>query len=301
MTISDHQDRQQGSAGADKTVGHVLDAASAYLSGRGIKDAGLCCELLCERLLRCKRLEVALHRDEVMPERYLEAMRRAVRRLAAHEPVQYVLGEWDFRGHRLVVDQRALIPRPETEQLVQRVLDWEPLWKRESPAIADIGTGSGCIAISLAVERPEARLLAIDVSDQALALASENAQRLGVAQRVKFVPLGLADVLDEPCLDAIVANLPYIPSGAMAALPLNVQTFEPKLALDGGMDGLEIVREVIADASMALREGGGLFLEIGEEQGAAVEALLGELEFEQIRVHHDLTQRPRFATAVWHG
>ena len=177
-------------------------------------------------------------------------------------------------------------------------MEWEPLWAIDRPAIADVGTGSGCIALSLAVERPSARLLALDVSEDALALATENAQRLGVSARVRFAPLGLADVLDGPSLNAVVANLPYISSAEVETLPVNVRSFEPRLALDGGADGLEIVRDIAADATMALCDGGGLFLEIGEQQGEAVRLLLDELGFCEIQVRNDLAGRVRFVTAV---
>ena len=160
-----------------------------------------------------------------------------------------------------------------------------------------MGTGSGCIAVSLAVELSSARVLAIDVSDEALALAGENAQLHDVQDRVSFASAGLSDILDRPVLDAIIANLPYIPTATVEGLSERVKSFEPYQALDGGDDGLHIVRDVAADATMALRDGGGIFLEIGEEQGTAVAELLTDLGFEGVKVHSDLTGRVRFVTA----
>ncbi len=282
---------------APVTVAEMLSSASAFLEARGITDARINCEWLCSRMLRCSRLELPQRYPLVLPEKYLEAMRRGLRRLAANEPVQYILGEWDFRGHTFHLDSRALIPRPETEQLVQLALDSEALRRSDAPGIADVGTGSGCIAVSLALEIPSASLIALDTSEEALALAAENAQLHGVTERVAFSSAGLSDLLDSPSLDIIIANLPYIPTDVVKTLPLRVRNFEPVAALDGGADGLDSIRDVASDATMALRDGGSLILEIGEEQGPVVEELLVELGFEGAAVHKDLSGRVRFVTA----
>lgn len=286
---------------ATSRLKHVLESGAAFLGRKGVEQPRLACELLAARLLKCPRLELYLNYERELPERYLAAMRRGVKRLAAGEPVQYVLGQWDFMGHTFSVDGRALIPRPETEQLVERVLGCAALWEvsgEAGPQIVDIGTGSGCIIISLALARPQGQYLAIDVSEDALLLARSNAEALRVGSRIRFERAELCDLAEPGTLDAIVANLPYIPTAAVAALPAGVREYEPMLALDGGEDGLDIVRMIVHDAVMALRGGGHLFLEIGEEQGRAVMGLLSGIGFSDVRVSRDLAGRERFVEAV---
>ncbi len=282
------------------TLGVVLDAATAYLKARGVAEARIAVEWLAARLLRCRRLDLRLRAEQPLAESQLEALRRGVRRVAKGEPVQYVVGRWEFRGHPLLVDRRALIPRPETEQLVQAVLDDRDLWSRPEPRVADVGTGSGCIAVSLARERPQGRYLATDVSAEALELAQANATLNGVAERIRFAQGDLADLIDPATLDAVVSNPPYIPSAAVERLAPTVRDFEPRVALDGGDDGLAVLRVVIEEASLALRSGGRLYLELGAEndQATAVSRALNELGFEQIVTRRDLSGAERFVCAV---
>ncbi len=283
-----------------RTLGGILDAAAAFLKTRGAAEPRLAAEWLAARLLRCGRLDLHVRRADTLPEPLVEAMRRGVRRVAAGEPVQYVVGRWEFRGHPFLVDRRALIPRPETEQLVQRVLDDRALWQSPHPRIVDYGTGSGCIAVSLVLERPQGRYLATDLSAEALDLARANAALNGVAERVRFVQGELSDLLDPATVDAIVSNPPYIPSAVVDALPATVRAFEPRIALDGGPDGLEVVRQLAEEATLALRNGGRLFLELGAEQQQAgvVGRYLRELGFEDIRAHRDLAGAERFLEAT---
>jgi release factor glutamine methyltransferase len=220
-------------------------------------------------------------------------------RVAAGEPVQYVVGRWEFRGHPMNVDRRALIPRPETEQLVQLVLDDPKLWRNPAPRIVDAGTGSGCIVVSLAKERPEGRYMATDISAEALELAKENAALNGVADSIVFVQGELSDFLEPYSVDAVVSNPPYIPSNLVDKLDVSVRDFEPRLALDGGSDGLDSLRQIAEEASMALREGGGLFLELSseQEQGRSVSAFLRQLGFDDISPHRDLAGTERLLRA----
>lgn len=287
-------------ADAPKTLGGVLDAAAAFLAERKASEPRLAAEWLAARLLKCRRLDLRLRLDQALPEPLLDAMRRGVKRVAAGEPVQYVTGRWDFRGHPFTVDKRALIPRPETEQLVQLVLDDRSLWKTPNPRIVDIGTGSGCIAVSLAKERPQGRYLATDISPEALELASENAMLNGVAERIHFVPGELSDLLDPATVDAIVSNPPYIPSAVVDRLAPTVRDFEPRQALDGGADGMDVLRQVAEEATLALRNGGSLFLELSAEQhqAEAMGRYLRELGFDGVRAHRDLSGAERFLSAT---
>jgi release factor glutamine methyltransferase len=287
-------------AEAPRTLGGILDASSAFLAARKAPEPRLAAEWLAARLLKCRRLDLHLKYRDLLPDALVDAMRRGVKRVAAGEPVQYVVGRWEFRGHPLIADRRALIPRPETEQLVQLVLDDRALWQSPTPRIVDIGTGSGCIAVSLAKERPQGRYLATDVSPDALALAKENAVLNGVGDRIAFAPGELSDLLDPATVDAIVSNPPYIPSAVVDGLAPTVRDFEPRVALDGGEDGMDILRQIAEEATLALRNGGGLFFELSAEQrqAEAMGKYLQELGFENIATHSDLAGAARFVSAT---
>jgi release factor glutamine methyltransferase len=318
-----------------RTVGEFVAAGTAYLARHHVENPRVACELLACRLFQCPRLELFLHYAEIPPSRIVDAWRRGLKRVADGEPLQYVLGEWDFRHLTLTVDRRALIPRPETELLVDLVLEANELWNpstraprpaplqrvstsveeqtggRRAPAagsntecngpvlplIVDVGTGSGCIALSLATERPQARYVAIDASAEALELARANAARGGVADKVEFRHASGCGEFPAGSVDAIVANLPYIPTAIVATLEKHIREHEPLQALDGGADGLDIVRNVAHDAVMVLRSGGWLFLEIGDDQGSAVRELLENLGLLDVAILPDLAGKPRFARA----
>lgn len=282
---------------ADKPLGDILRAGTEFLARKGVEGPELACELLASRLLRCPRLELKIRYGEPLHERIVDAMRRGVMRVGAGEPVQYVLGQWDFRGHTLKVDRRALIPRPETEQLVDAVLACAPLWEKPHPAVLDVGTGGGCIAISLAVERPQGRYIGLDVSDEAASLARENAESLGVGDRLVVVYGELPDLVEPETMDAVVSNPPYIATPDYERLPAHIREHEPRLALDGGMDGLQSIEAIATDSAMVLRAGGRLFMEIGADQAERVSALLSAIGFVDVQVTKDLAGRYRFAAA----
>ncbi len=276
-------------------IGDILSAGAAWLESRKVEDARLQCEWLAAALLSSSRTELELAAGREAPDEFVEGMRDGVKRLARGEPVQYVVGEWDFRCLTLKTDSRALIPRPETEQLVQLALDEREVWERAAPRLYDIGTGTGCIAISLATERPQCACVAVDVDDGALSLARENAERCGVADRIEFRLGRNCDGAAEASLDAVVSNPPYIASRVVDGLPPLIRDHEPRLALDGGPDGLDVVREVVNDAAIALRPGGWCFLEIGDEQGEAVRGILEDAGFSAIAVLADYAGLTRFA------
>jgi release factor glutamine methyltransferase len=279
------------------TLKDILDAGAGYLAQRGVDQPRLACEWLAARLLNCRRLDLALRFDSRLTDTQRDAMRRGVKRVGDGEPVQYVTGRMGFLDHVFIVDRRALIPRPETEQLVLRVLETEALWAVEHPVVADLGTGCGCIAVSLALARPAGVYLALDPSQDALALARENAARLGVTQRIGFSEREIPDLIEPESLDAIVANLPYIPSAEVDRLPRHIRDHEPRMALDGGPDGLAVMTAAAQDAAMALKPGGHLFLEIGQGQADRVRVLLGEAGFGEIAVTPDLAGIERVVRA----
>jgi len=284
------------------TIGEIITATVPYLEKRGVADARLATEYLAARVMRCKRLELPARLHETPEETRVEAMRRGVARLAAGEPVQYVLGRWDFRGITLKTDRRALIPRTETEQLVQLLLDDGIMSSCDTPRVLDYGTGSGCIALAVAAEAPHAKVAGIDTSAEAIALAMENAEALGLADRVSFVNTSetdIADVFDAQSFEAIVSNPPYISSDACNRLPVSVRDFEPRIALDGGPDGMYLLRAVIEDASTLLVSGGMIFLETSfeERQQAPISRFLENSGFEDVRISKDLSGAPRLISA----
>lgn len=276
----------------------ILQAGTGYLQNHNVENPRLVCEMLAARLLRCPRLNLYLRFDEVLSEAYVQAMRRGVKRVAAGEPVQYVIGETGFMGHDIHVDRRALIPRPETEILAQAVLDCEPLWQKDRPVILELGTGSGCVIIALALAKPNGIFIGLDISREALELAKENAIKHKVAERIAFTSDTPSDRLEPESIDAIVANLPYIASEDIAALAPQIRDHEPRIALDGGADGLEVIRAAVADAAILLHSGGQLFLEIGERQREAVHGLLMDSGFDQIQTRKDLAGRDRIVSAT---
>lgn len=284
-----------------RTVGEILDLGESYLKEQRIETPRLMVEVLLSRLLKRPRLELALDYAKPLSDAYLESMRRGLKRVASGEPIQYIIGETGFMRHRFKTDARALIPRPETEILVQTVLDCDMLWQRQRPAIVDVGTGSGCIILSLAAVKPQARYLALDISEDALALARENAEQLGLSDHVLFAKAELSDVVEPESLDAIVSNPPYIKTEELEGLPLNVRDYEPRIALDGGPNGTTVIETLIEEASMALKPGGMLFLEIGEKQGTTVCRLLQDAGFSKVQIQKDLNDRDRIVIGQWDG
>ena len=272
-----------------------------FLDSKGVPDAPTASELMAARLLGCSRGFLVSHLGKEVSERHLEALRRGMRRLAAGEPLQYVLGEWDFRTLTLSCDSRALIPRPETEELVSRVLKW----LKENPSdseriIIDVGTGTGAIILSLAAEyKGNAVFIGSDISEGAIALAKANAVRTGLSSRVKFVVMDGLDDFDEPeCVDVIVSNPPYIERAVCETLDPRVKDFEPRLALDGGESGLDFYDRYLADALNILRPGGAVFFEIGENQGEALRELLENYGFSDIKIEKDFAGHDRYASGV---
>jgi release factor glutamine methyltransferase len=239
------------------------------------------------------------------PERALTPAQQAtfdalVQRRLANEPIQYITGEQEFYGLALRVTPAVLIPRPETEQLVEAVINemkQAELDSKQSLRILDVGTGSGAIAIALAHHLPHARFTAVDLSATALEVAASNAARHALASRIRFVASDLLDALppDELPLDVIVSNPPYVPTADRASLHPQVRNHEPAAALFAGPDGLDIVRRLIPQARAALRPNGLLALEIGHGQRKAVAALL--TDWNGLRFLDDLQQIPRIALA----
>lgn len=266
----------------------------ARLRREGVADAEAAAEFALARRLGCRRTEVTLlHGQRAMDGGELDALEAWTERLARHEPLAHVLGTAEFLGREFLCDARALVPRPETELLVERALACSGLWKLAAPELADIGTGTACIAATIAAERPRSRVTAVEADPRAEALARENLERLDLRGRVRLRHGDLLDGFASASLDAVVANLPYVPTGEIERLDRNVREYDPRAALDGGADGLRLIARLIEQAPAALRRPGWIFLEIGEDQGERVAELLCAAGFTQIAVHLDLAHQPR--------
>lgn len=280
------------------TVKQLLDEAEQHLRAAGIDEPKLSSKTIIAAAIACPRLELYLRLEDPLSLRRLEIIRKGIRRLAAGEPLQYVLGTAEFMGYAFKCDRRALIPRPETEELVEMVCAYEPLWRTESPAIIDIGTGSGCIIISLALLKRKGCYWAIDISGDAIKLACENAAAHKVTGAIKFIRADLHSGSLPVGIDAVVANPPYVRSADFNRLDKHVRLWEPRLALDGGKDGLRIIRPLIKKAFQILKPGRWLFMEIGAGQWPAVERLVFSAGFRQCTLKRDQAGHARMVIAV---
>jgi release factor glutamine methyltransferase len=266
------------------SLGDVLKRASEHLA-KTSETGRLDAELLLAHTLGRHRIELYTDFDRPLSSQELDAYREAVARRARHEPVAYILGEWGFRRLRLNVDRRALIPRPETEIVVERAL--LHLVGLDAPAVLDVGTGTGAIALAIADEHPGARVTAIDVSADALALAGENAERTGLA--IELRQHDVAGGLPAGPYDLVVSNPPYVERSDLETLMPDVRDYEPHLALVG-----DRIPELIASAAVdVLRPGGHLVLEVGDGQALDTAAMLGGLGYARIATTPDLTGRDR--------
>ena len=277
-----------------KSVLEVLRATTEYFTRHGVESPRLNAEHLVAHVLKKKRIELYMEFDRPLGETELAPLRELIRRRANGEPLQHLLGTVEFHGRVFASDARALIPRPETELLMELLLK-EPL--PQAPCILDVGTGTGVIALTLAAQLPEADVTAVDLSPKALELARENAEKLGLAERVYFLPSDLLESV-EGLFDLIVANLPYIPGDEIAGLAREVQ-HDPRLALDGGPVGTEIIERLIGQARGHLKPGGRLVLEIGHDQSASVAAELERQNYRDIRPVPDYQGILRFLFAIY--
>ncbi|MFM8413991.1 MAG: peptide chain release factor N(5)-glutamine methyltransferase [Planctomycetota bacterium] len=258
---------------AEWTVGRLLSWTAGWLAERGSESPRLDAEVLLAHVRGCQRIMLYTAFDEVVPEEQRARFRELVRRRGAGEPVAYLVGSREFFSLPLAVSPAVLVPRPETEGLVVRVLDL--CRGSESPRIIDVGTGSGAIAIAVAKNLPRARVTATDLSAAALAVARSNAERLGLGGRIEFHE---ADLLAAPALagpwDVIVSNPPYVREDEVASLPRDVREHEPRGALVAGPRGVEVIERLVAQAADRLAPGGWLVLEAGPGVAAEVERIL---------------------------
>ena len=286
------------------TIEAVVKWATDDFRSRAIESPRLDAEVLLAHALGSTRMQLILDSKRPLEPAELARFRDLVKRRRVHEPVAYLLGKREFYGREFRVDKRVLVPRPDTETLVEVALA-RTRGRSMSMRAIDLCTGSGCVAISLARERPTSSVVGVDVSSGALAVARENALRLG-AYNVAFREADLFGGLDSsrPCrFDVVTANPPYIATAEIATLMADVREFEPHLALDGGDDGLAIVRRIVDAAPRHLVRGGVLAIEIGAGEAPAVRALFEQTQggcFADIEIARDYARIERVVSGVLH-
>ncbi len=284
---------------SEATARALVVEGTTALAEAGIATARQDAEWLLASVLGVERFELFVEAAREVPSLAAARYRAWVDRRTAHEPLQYILGFEDFHGLRLTVTPDVLIPRPETEGLVEWAI--EILKDQPGGEVADLGAGCGAIACAIAAGLPEVEVLAIERSLGALAVAFGNVRRLGLADRIHL----LAGDLFEPLaavragLDLVVANPPYLPTAILGSLPPEVSMYEPRLALDGGPDGMAVIRRIIAGAPVVLRPDGWLLMEIGEEQAGPLASLMAAEGFSGIRAQRDLRGVERYIGGRW--
>lgn len=274
-------------------LGDVLKASTDFLADKGVPSPRVDSEHLLAKALGLARLDLYLRYDRELSDAEQAAARELVRRRGTREPLAYVLGEWGFRRLTLATDRRALIPRPETEIVVDRCL--AHLQGLDTPTVLDVGTGTGAIALAIADEHPGARVTGIDASADALALAAENAERTGLGGRVTLARHDLGDGLPGGPYDLVVSNPPYVLPEEIESLEPEVRDWEPRPALVSS-DATEAVARA---APAVLRPGGRLVLEVADGTAGAVTGLLEAIGFSDVRRTNDLAERERVVEGTW--
>lgn len=286
------------------TVASALSEAAGELDRAGIETSRLDAEVLLANAIGVSRAGLFARLREPLEAPVAASFRERVERRRRREPLAYIVGGREFWSLWFEVTAHTLVPRPETEVLVETAL--ASIAATPAPRVLDLGTGSGCIAVCIAHERADARLTAIDVSPEALCVARRNAERHGVAARVQLCRADARSFACREPFDLVVANPPYIRRGDIEALPAEVSGFEPRAALDGGEDGLDLVGAILSRARRLLTADGALVMEIGSDQREAALALAAEAGFERAWVRPDYAGLPRLLVSApvpdrWRG
>ena len=282
------------------TVKRLLTSTQEFLAKKGADSSQLAAQMLVGHVLGLSRIQLYTNFERIPTDDERAKLRDLVRRAGEHEPVQYLVGKAGFFSLELEVTRDVLIPRPDTETLVDAVLRRIKLEGKsaEPLRIADLCTGSGAIAVALASQLPAATFVATDTSDAALSVAKRNVEQLGYGDRIDCRLGDLAEPLGSETFDLVTANPPYIPSADVDQLDRNVRDFEPRAALDGGADGFDLHRRLLAEAPAVLAADGRLYVEMQFDQGDRLKALATEASWRDVRVLADLEGRDRVLEAT---
>lgn len=278
------------------TVLESIQKSADFLAKRGVESPRLQTELLLAHLLKMPRMNLYLNFERTLTPAETDLLREAIMRRSRREPLQHIIGSTSFCGFEMAVNRRALVPRPETELLAEA--GWTFLSAINHPSTAlDFGTGTGCLAIALAAKCPEVKIIALEMSAEAIALAKENAGKNNVAGRIEFLKADGFDALNTTQFDLIISNPPYIPTGEIATLQPEVRDFDPRAALDGGMDGLDFYRMLAARAKSHLKPFGKIMMEFGDGQAEAIRRIFENEKWIVEAVKEDYSQRARILIA----
>ena len=280
------------------TVLEVIQKSAEFLAKKGVESPRLQTELLLGHVLRLPRMQLYLNFERALSETELGTLRQLVKRRGQREPLQHIIGSMSFCGLEIAVNRHVLVPRPETELLAE--LGWQFLStiNPQPSSVLDFGTGSGCLAIALAVRCPGARIVALEASADALAVARENAVRNNAGDRVEFHwGDGFASLPADARFHLIISNPPYIPEAELTSLEPEVRDFDPHSALDGGPDGLDFHRLLAAQTGPLLQPGGRIMLEFGDGQAEAVRRIFEAQKWIVEAVKEDYTHHPRYLIA----
>ena len=290
-----------GNSASALNIKDLLDKSTEYLDSKGIESPRLNAEWLLAHTLGKERIELYLQFDRLLTESETDKYRSLIKERVNKKPLQYIIGETDFMGIRLELDENVLIPRPETEQLVEVALERLKAHNGKAIKILDVGTGSGNIAIALAKFLPAASITAIEISEKAIAIATRNAEQNEVANRIKFLVHDIkSDEFSQAGFDMIISNPPYIPLKTMDSLSPDVKEWEPEIALTDFSDGLAMISEVIKLSMGRLKENGIILLEIGgNRQSEPLKKMLSEAGYSNIKIESDYNSHARFASGVF--
>jgi release factor glutamine methyltransferase len=283
------------------TVLEGIQKSTEFLQKKGVESPRLHAELLLAHVLKLPRMKLYLNFERALTDMETDQLRDLVKRRGNREPLQHIVGSTSFCGFEIAVNRNVLVPRPETELLAEEAWRFLSTINSQPSTALDFGTGSGCIAIATAAKVPAATVYALDVSDEALGLAKQNAERNNVAGRITFISgngfAALKTMTDLPQFDLIVSNPPYIPSAEIETLDPEVRDFDPRGALDGGADGLNFYRELALEARAFLKSTGKIMLEFGDGQADAIAQLFTEQKWIVEGIREDYTQRQRILIA----
>jgi release factor glutamine methyltransferase len=276
------------------TVLEVIQRSTEFLGKKGVESSRLQVELLLAHVLQVPRLKLYLNFERTLTTAELETLRDLIKRRGEREPLQHILGSTSFCGHEINVNRDVLVPRPETELLAERAWTFLSTLNSECLTILDLGTGSGCLAVTLAIRCPKATVHAVDISEAALCIARHNASRHQVADRVRFY-LGnaFAALPADLRFDLIVTNPPYVPTAEIATLQPEVRDFDPRVALDGGEDGLQYYRLFAEQAATRLKPAARLLMEFGDGQEQALSEIFAAPAWRVEAAERDYSGHPR--------
>jgi release factor glutamine methyltransferase len=280
------------------TVLEAIQKSAEFLAKKNVESPRLQVELLLAHLLKLPRMKSYLNFERALSPTEIDSLRELVKRRGQREPLQHIIGSTSFCGHEIAVNHHTLVPRPETELLAEEGWIFLSTINSQPSTTLDFGTGTGCIAIAIAAKCPNAKIVATDISVEAMALAKENAARNKVSERIDFLlGDGFATITTDSKFDLIISNPPYIPSTEIETLQPEVRDFDPRAALDGGADGLDFFRRIAAEAKPFLKPDGKTMLEFGDGHADAIRKIFEDEKWIVEAVKDDYSQRARILIA----